>query len=307
MTNPRDPQMPNQPPVVEAEPVETQLLPGRWNHLSENRGLIVRRALLSTAISGAVPVPVLDDIVAVRVRAGLFMKLAERRGVGLPAPSAEVLAEAKEGSRWKNVTITAATLVAIKLAWRKFFAVLALGRGAEDAATNFQAGLLVDHYCARLHVGPALDRKQAAALRRVVHETVESTHRDALVSIFRDGTRTLGRSLLQAPRWMGERMSVLAQRWVQTRGNVEATFEEADLKVDESLERRWLDKATQVVEAQLAGLGNGYLDILVPRFEAAWARAAAKLSEQAEQNGRNSPEGESGPANGGSPPTAKGN
>ncbi len=281
-----DPQTPLSPPVVDVEPVNTQLVPGRWNHLVENRGLVIRRALLSTAISGAVPIPVLDDIVAVRVRAGLFMKLADRRGVGLPSPSAELLAEAKEGSRWKNITATAATLIAIKLAWKKFFAVLALGRGAEDAATNFQAGLLFDHYCARLHTGPAIDRKQAVALRRVIHETVEQTHRNTLVAVFRDGTRTLGRSLLQAPRWVGERMAALAQRWVQTRGNVEATFEEADMAVDDSLERRWLDKATEVVENQLSGMGNGYLDVLVPRFEAAWARAAIKLAQETEDSSK---------------------
>lgn len=269
---------PKLPEVLEAEPVETRLQTGRWTHLADNRGLIVRRALLSTAISGAVPIPVLDDLVAVRVRAGLYMKIADRRHVGLPAAAAEVLAEAKETSRLRNVTMTAATLLAMKLAWRKMFAVMAVGRGAEDAAANFQAGLLFDHYCARLHVGPALDRTQTAALRRVIHETVAQSQGQALVAIFRDGTSTLGRSLLQAPRWLAERLTALAQRWVQTRGNAEATFEDVDLEVDGELERKWLDKASAAVEAQIAALGQGYLDVLVPRFEQAWAVAAAKLS-----------------------------
>lgn len=265
------------PEVVTAEPVHNQLAPGRYAHLTENRGLIIRRALLSTALSGAVPLPVLDDLVAVRVRAGLFMRVADRRRVGLPAGAAEVLAEAKDGSRWRHITVTAATLVAIKLAWRKFFALLAIGRGADDAASNFQAGLLFDHYCARLHVGPALDRTRAAALRKAIHEAVGQTHRDTFVSIFKDGTRTLGRSLLQAPRWAGERLTALAQRWVMTRGNTEATFEDVDVELGEAAERRWLDKAAEAVEAQIAALGNGYLDVLIPRFETAWQKAAAKL------------------------------
>jgi hypothetical protein len=226
-----------------------------------------------------VPIPVLDDLVAVRVRAGLYMKIADRRRVGLPAAAADVLAEAKESSRLRNVTMTAATLLAMKLAWRKMFALMAVGRGAEDAATNFQAGLLFDHYCARLHVGPALDRTQTAALRRVIHETVAQSQGQALVAIFRDGTSTLGRSLLQAPRWLVERLTELAQRWVQTRGNAAATFEDVDLEGDGELERKWLDKASAAVEAQIAALGQGYLDVLVPRFERAWAIASAKLAE----------------------------
>ena len=261
--------------VIEAEAVETRLQT-RWTHLAENRGMIVRRALLSAAVGGAVPIPVLDDLIAVRVRAGLYMKLAERRHVGLSAAAAEVLAQAKESSRLGNATMTAATLLAVKLAWRKMFAVVAVGRGADDAASNFQNGLLFDHYCARLHVGPAIDRARAAALRRAIHETVAQTHREALVAIFRDGTRTLGRSLLQAPRWLVEKVGGLAQRWVHTKGDVAATFEAGQL-ADDAVERKWLDKASDSVDSQIASLGQGYLNVLVPRFEATWALAAAKL------------------------------
>jgi hypothetical protein len=276
---------PKLPEVIEAEPVENRLQTGRWTHLAENRGIIVRRALLATAISGAVPIPVLDDLIAVRVRAGLYMKLADRRHVGLPAAAAEVLAQAKESSKLGSATMTAATLLAVKMAWRKMFALMAVGRGADDAATNFQSGLLFDHYCARLHVGPAIDRPRAALLRKVIHETVAQTHREALVSIFRDGTRTLGRSLLQAPRWLADRVGALAQRWVQTKGDVAATFESLDLGAENDLERKWLDKAADSVEGQIASLGQGYLDVLVPRFEAAWGLAAAKLGQTSAEIG----------------------
>lgn len=273
------------PEIVEAETVENRLQTGRWNHLSENRGVIVRRSLLSSAIAGAIPVPVLDDLLAVRVRAGLYMKLAERRHVGLPAAAAQVLAEAKEPSQLGNATMTAATMLAMKMAWRKVFAVVAIGRGADDAASNFQSGLLFDHYCARLHVGPAIDRTRAAMLRRVIHETVTQTHREALISIFRDGSRTLGRSLLQAPRWVAERVTALAQRWVHTKGDVAATFDAVDMAADTDLERKWLDKASDQVEGRIASMGQGYLDVLVPRFEAAWAKAAVKLQEPRLENG----------------------
>ena len=141
-------------PAIEvgAEPVTLQDS-SRFSHLAQNRGLIVRRALLASALNGLVPVPIMDDILSGRVRAGLYMKLAASRQVDLPAASAEVLAEGKSGSAWRTITFAAAALAALKLAWRKLFALLAAGRGAEDMATIFQVATLIDHYCARLHVG----------------------------------------------------------------------------------------------------------------------------------------------------------
>ena len=58
----------------------------------------------------------------------------------------------------RNVTLTAATLIALKLAWRKFFALLAIGRRAEEMATSYQLGMVFDHYCAKVHVGAGVDR-----------------------------------------------------------------------------------------------------------------------------------------------------
>ena len=58
--------------------------PGGVEHLAENRRLIVRRALLATAVGGVIPIPVLDDYFAgPRARRACSMKLAERRQVDL--------------------------------------------------------------------------------------------------------------------------------------------------------------------------------------------------------------------------------
>src|SRR5205809_2025375 len=99
----------------------------RLEHLAENRKLIVRRSLLATAVGGVIPLPVLDDYFAGRVRAGMLIKLGERRQVDIAQSSAELLGDPREGTAVRNATLTAATLLALKLAWRKFFAVLALG------------------------------------------------------------------------------------------------------------------------------------------------------------------------------------
>ncbi|HMC93756.1 MAG TPA: hypothetical protein VKO16_03185, partial [Polyangia bacterium] len=53
------------------------------DHLAENRRMVVRRALIATAVGGAIPIPVLDDYFAGRVRAGMLMKIGERRQVDI--------------------------------------------------------------------------------------------------------------------------------------------------------------------------------------------------------------------------------
>lgn len=261
------------PPTSTAEPVHAEPFEpaddDRLRHLSEHRTLIVRRALLATALGGALPVPVLDDYFAARVRAGMFMKLAELRGVGLPAASAELLAEARGSSTARNVTLTAATLLALKLAWRKLLTLLAAGRGAEEAAMVYQAGLLFDHYCARVHTGPPLDRDRAARLRRVIHDAIGTTSKDVLVAVFRDGSRILGRSLLQAPGWLNQRLADLSARWVAARGDPDA-LRGAGLDT-EGDGTRWLDRAARAVESRLAALGNDYVTVLLDRFEARWS------------------------------------
>src|SRR5438045_9644164 len=128
---------PSQPVV--AEPVEARD-PQRLAHLAQNRGLIVRRSLLATALGGFIPLPVMDDFVAGRVRAGLFIKLAESRHVDLPQSSADPLADPRDGSALRSATLTAATLIALKLAWRKVFALLAAGPGPEGMAPHVPFG-----------------------------------------------------------------------------------------------------------------------------------------------------------------------
>src|SRR5688572_11711597 len=141
--------------------------PRRLSHLSANRGLIVKRSLMASAVGAVIPVPVVDEYVSSRVRAGLLMKLAQARNVDLPTSSAELMGDPREGSAMRNATFTAITLVALKLAWRKIFAVLAAGRGAEDMAANFQFAIVFDHYCTTMHVGGPIDRQRAADLRKV--------------------------------------------------------------------------------------------------------------------------------------------
>lgn len=264
------------PAPVAAEPVAPPA-PDRLAHLADNRRLILRRSLLGTALGGFIPVPLMDDYLAGRVRAGLLMRLGQTRGVDVPAGAAEVLAEPREGSTLRNATITAVTLVALKLAWKKFFFLLAAGRGAEEMAEAFQVATLVDHYCARLHVGGALTREQAGAIRRAAFAATAATERSALVAAFREGAGILGRSLLEAPRWVTDRLGAIGQRFARSGGNADVDERlRAEATQDDLADARFVDRAADTVERRVADLGQDYLTALVTAFEQRLSAEAAR-------------------------------
>src|SRR5687768_5758306 len=97
------------PVLVGAEPIPPRD-PLRFGYLAQNRALIIKRSLLSTALGGFIPLPVMDDFVAGRIRAGLYMRLAQSRQVDLPQSAADVLSDPKDGSALRNATVTAVTL-----------------------------------------------------------------------------------------------------------------------------------------------------------------------------------------------------
>ena len=239
-------------------------------HLGANRSLVIRRSLLATAVGGLVPIPVMDDYLAGRVRAGMLIQLADRRHVDIVPSSAELLADPREGTALRNATMTAATVIALKLAWRKFFVLLAAGRRAEEMTTTFQMGTLFDHFCARLHVGAGIDRAMTVRLRQAILAAIRDTERKALVESFRDGSELLGRSLAEAPAWMSQRLQKAVESYVASGGNPDARAAADAAAAIDPEQARWLDRAAARVEARLGGLGNGYLQALVTRFESGW-------------------------------------
>ena len=254
-------------------------------HLAANRRLIIRRSLLATAVGGVVPIPVMDDYLAGRVRAGMLMKLAERRQVDLLLSSAELLADPREATAVRNATMTAATLLALKLAWKKFFALLAVGRRAEDMAMTFQMGTLFDHFCTKLHVGAGIDRARASQLRVIIHDAAADAEKSALTAVFREGGRILGGSMLEAPAWMSKRFERAAEQWARSGGQAPQGADadggrDAELPVDEE-SARWLDRASAAVENRLNRLGTSYLRTLVRSFEQRWRQAEAAAAAEA--------------------------
>jgi len=250
---------------------------GPTAHLLAQRKFIVRRSLLASAVGGIVPIPVMDDYLAGRIRAGMLMQIAERRRVDLAPSSAELLADPREGSAARNATMTAATLVALKLAWRKIFMFMAAGRRAEEMTTTFQVGTIFDHFCARLQVGAGVDRAASIRLRGATFAAIRQTERGAVIAAFAEGGRTLGRSVGEAPAWVSRRLKRAVDHYVATGGNPDAlpmVDEATDEAAGDPASQQWLDRAAGQVESRLAGIGNRYLEALLDNFERHWRAEA---------------------------------
>jgi hypothetical protein len=132
-------------------------------------------------------------------------------------------------------------------------------------------GTLFDHYCAKMHVGGGIDRARAIELRDVMHASLAQAERAAVVNAFRDGSRVLGQTLLEAPAWANEKIERAARRWAASGGTTTDATPGSDDE-DKQGEARWLDRASGAVEGRL-GLGQEYLVHLVRTFERRWREA----------------------------------
>ena len=251
---------------VLAEPVIAHD-PERFAHLALHSGLIVRRALLASAIRGFLPVPMVDDVLAGRVRAGLYTKLAAGRQVDLPPASAAVLAEVKGQVGAAKLTFAATAAIIAKFAGRKFWALVAAGRGAEEMAQTYFSATFFDHYCAKLHVGGEITLARANRLRPCLTVKASDVSLGPAGAAFAEGSRILGRSLLEAPRWLSQRISALGERFVHSGGSPDVldAFPE-----DTPGENAWLDRAAHAVEEAMARAGNEHLTRVVRAFEERW-------------------------------------
>jgi hypothetical protein len=249
---------------VPAEPVSPHDA-DQLAHLGAHRRLIVRRALLIGAIRGFFPVPLADEQIARRVGAGLLGKLAAGRQVDLPPAAAAVLAA--DDSAASTLTLAAIGAVVAKFAGRKFLALLAAGRGADEMARVYYRATVFDHYCAKLHVGGPVTAEQAGRLRAAIDAEMGEMALGPALTAFREGGRILGRSLLEAPRWLSQRIVRLGERFVRSGGNPDVLDAVPEPPEDDDT---WLERAGRAVEEALARTGGPHLAKLVGSFERRW-------------------------------------
>jgi hypothetical protein len=144
---------------------------------------------------------------------------------------------------------------------------VAAGRGAEEMAQTFISATLFDHYCAKLHVGGEITTAEATRLHACLAAKGRGAALGPTLAAFRKGSRVLGRSLLEAPRWVSQRIASLGERFVHSGGNpdvLDAFPEQA------SGESAWLDRAAHAVEEAMAQAGDEQLTRLVRAFEERW-------------------------------------
>ncbi len=237
-------------------------------HLRTNRTLILTRSLLSGLV-GVVPLPYIDDLLAGAVRAQLIRRLAEIRGIDVDGNAVAALSD-PAGSRLLSMASMGAVAAGVaRPGWRKIASRLGTSfmvvRRVDETIESFQVGTLFDHYCARMHVGAALDGKRAVILRHAMSMSIASARNDLLKRAFSEGLRTASKFAGGVPR---------AFDMLRTG----ARGADIDGQLDESL----VGSAARSVETKVEGLEQGYLEQLVTRFEVGYrAIQAARPSDGA--------------------------
>jgi hypothetical protein len=255
----------------------TTELTRRRDYLAQNRRLILGRAIAGT-VAGAVPLPFLDDWLVTRILGNGYRRIANAHRVDVTDPAVEKLVYGKTKPR--SWTEMAATGVAFRLAtgtWRRLLLALTTVRRARSAARQFVVMTVFDHYCAKLHVGLALDPAAALEVREEIAQAIDATPGTLSFEPFRRGARSAARASLKAPLELADVVTGGRLRKLLDRGRDVAEPEEVtalDQAIDEALadQNTFLSRAVTAVELQLSSEVNPYLDAVLTRFDDAWRR-----------------------------------
>lgn len=253
----------------------------RRDYLTANRRMILGRALAGT-IAGAVPLPFVDDWLVRRVLGNGYRKIANAHRVDLQDAAVEKLVHGKSSpASWTEM---AASGVAYRLAtggWKRILLALTTVRRARAASKTFVVMTLFEHYCAKLHVGFALDAPTALEVRDAIAESIDATPGGLSFEPFRRGARSAARATLRAPLELADIVSGGRLRKLLERGRDVAEPESVtalDQAVDEALadQNSFLARAVTAVELQLSAEVNPYLDAVIARFDDRWRRRAPR-------------------------------
>jgi hypothetical protein len=261
--------------------VTTAAITTRRDYLSGNRRMILGRAIAGT-VAGAVPLPFLDDWLVRRILGAGYRKIANAHRVDLEDAAVEKLVHGKTSpASWTEI---AASGVAYRLAsgaWKRVLLALTTVRRARAASKTFVVMTLFEHYCAKLHVGLALDAATALEVRDAIAAAIEATPGGLSFEPFRRGARSAARATLRAPLELADLVSGGRLRKLLERGRDVAEPESVtalDQAIDEALadQSSFLGRAATAVELQLSSEVNPYLDAVIARFDDGWRRRSAR-------------------------------
>lgn len=252
----------------------------RRDYLAGNRRMILGRALAAT-LAGTVPLPFVDDWLVRRVLGAGYRRIANAHRVDLRDEAIEKLVHGRTSpASWTEM---AASGVAFRLAtgaWKRLLVALTTVRRARAASRTFLVMTMFEHYCARLHVGAALDAPTALRVRDAIADAIEATPGGLSFEPFRRGARSAARATLRAPLELADVVSGGRLRKLLERGRDVAEPDEVtalDRAIDEALadQTSFLGRAATAIEVQLSAEVNPYLDAVIARFDDAWRQAKA--------------------------------
>lgn len=250
-------------------------------YLTAQRRAIIGRSL-AASLAGALPLPFLDDWVVSALLGRGYRNIAAAHQVDLDDAAVKALAHGAPGA--PAITGLAASGIAQRIAGRaarRMMLVLAAVNRAQSAARTFTTMTLFDHYCARLHTGPAIDGATALALRDEIGRAIDGTPGALAVHPFRRGALAAARATLRAPLELadlatrGAVRKLLARRSEVTEAEV---VDELDAAIEGALASKagFLSRAAAAVEIQLSAEVNPFLERAIDSLDRRWrARVAA--------------------------------
>lgn len=254
----------------------------RRDYLVPQRRTIIARALAGS-LAGLVPVPFLDDWAVAAVLGGGYRRIAAAHHVDLDEAAVKSLVFGE--SKPPKVADLAVTGILARIAGtaaKRMMLALATINRARRAANNFVIMTLFDHYCARLHTGPALDSETALALRGEILKAIENTPGALSFHPFRRGALAAARATVRAPLELADLATGGAIRKMLAKKS-DVTEAEAVDEMDHALETAlasktgFLSRTVAAVEIQLTAEQNPFLDAVIENLDRRWrARMAAK-------------------------------
>jgi hypothetical protein len=252
----------------------TALTRSREYLAGQRRGIIARS--LAGSLAGALPVPFLDDWAAAAILGRGYRRVAAAHQVDLD--DAAVKAMVFGAQQPTSIVDLATSGIALRIAGRaarRMMVALATINRARSAARTFTVMTLFDHYCARLHTGPALDGPTALALRGEIAKAIDNTPGALAVHPFRRGALAAARATLRAPLELadlatrGALRKLLAKRSGVTEAEV---VDDLDAAVESALAREtgFLGRAVAAVEIQLSAEVNPFLDGAIESLDRRW-------------------------------------
>lgn len=245
------------------------------DYLAAQRRPIIARSLVAS-LAGALPVPFLDDWATSAIIGGTYRRIAAAHHVDLDAEAVKALVYGSQAppSIAQLATVGLVTRLAGRAARRMMVALATINR-ARSAARTFTMLTLFDHYCARLHIGPALDGPTALALRGEIGKAIENTPGALAIHPFRRGALAAARATLRAPLEIvdlatrGALRKLLAKRPEVTEAEAVDDLEAA---VESALASKtgFLSRAVAAVEIQLSAEVNPFLEGAIENLDRRW-------------------------------------